>query len=121
MTLSFEDSAILNSLSEMNPEELDSLPFGVVQLKPEGEILSYNQYESELAGLDSQEVIGKNFFIQVAPCTNNFMIYHRYLEEEQIDAHLDYLFTYGMRPTQVRLRMLKSPEAGCYLLVEKKA
>ena len=41
-------------------------------------------------------------------------------EEESLDEQLDYVFTYRMKPTKVRLRLLKSPLAEHqYLLVEK--
>ncbi len=49
--------------------ELDALPFGVIALDDEGTILRYNLYESRFARLDRNQVIGRNFFTEVARCT----------------------------------------------------
>ena len=57
----------VNSISEA---ELDSLPYGVIQLDAEGAVLRYNASEESLSGLARQKVVGKNFFKQVAPCTD---------------------------------------------------
>ncbi|MEK6301653.1 MAG: hypothetical protein AABO41_13165 [Acidobacteriota bacterium] len=51
-------------------EEFDVLRFGAIKLDKEGVILKYNAYEGRLAGRDPGEVVGKNFFTEVAPCTN---------------------------------------------------
>jgi len=56
-----------NSVSEA---ELDSLPYGVIQLDPIGTVLRYNAFEAGLSGLKKQDVVGKNFFKQIAPCTD---------------------------------------------------
>ncbi len=59
--------AQVDSISEA---ELDSLPFGVIQLNAAGTVLRYNSFEAGLSGLTPQKVVGKNFFTQVAPCTD---------------------------------------------------
>lgn len=59
------------TLDQRSDAELDSLPFGVIGLDPDGVILRYNLYESRLARLDRNQVVGKNFFLQIAPCTRN--------------------------------------------------
>ena len=57
----------VNSIGE---KELDSLAYGVIQLDATGTVLKYNSYEAGLSGLARQKVLGKNFFKQVAPCTD---------------------------------------------------
>ncbi len=51
-------------------EEFDALHFGAIKLDQDGVILKYNAYEGKLAGRDPGEVVGKNFFTEIAPCTN---------------------------------------------------
>lgn len=60
------DTARVDDLSDV---ELDALPFGVIGLDPDGVILRYNLYESRLARLDRNQVVGRNFFLEVARCT----------------------------------------------------
>jgi photoactive yellow protein len=58
----------VEDLSQVRPELLDALPFGAIQLGGDGTILAYNRSESALSGLAPENVIGKNFFQDVAPC-----------------------------------------------------
>jgi photoactive yellow protein len=60
------DVGLVNRLS---PEELDQLPYGVIQLDARGRVVGYNDTESRMVGLPKERVIGKNFFQEVAPCT----------------------------------------------------
>jgi photoactive yellow protein len=52
------------------------------------------------------EVVGRNFFVEVGPCTNNYLIAQRFHDSEELDEQLDYVFTYRMSPTPVRLRLM---------------
>ena len=59
----------LEDLSNAPSELLDALPFGVIQIRGDGTIVGYNRQESALSGLSAGRVIGKNFFLDIAPCT----------------------------------------------------
>lgn len=61
--------------------------------------------------------MGKHFFTQVAPCTNNFLVAQKFENEASLDNSLAYTFTIKMSPTQVNLRMLKDSSAQ-YLLCD---
>jgi hypothetical protein len=53
---------------------------------------------------------------------NNFMVAQRFDDEDALDDILPYVLTLRMRPTPVRLRLLKA--AGCvtrFVLIERKA
>ena len=60
----------IEDLSHLPADELDALPFGAIQLSGDGTIIAYNRSESSLSGLAPEEVLGKNFFRDVAPCTS---------------------------------------------------
>jgi photoactive yellow protein len=68
-----------------------------------------------------ESVLGRNFFTQVAPCTNNFMVAERYVENGALDAVIDYVFTYKMKPTKIRLRLLKRDGGDSQFLLVLKA
>ena len=118
--MEFEQSDVLATLINADEDRLNELPFGVVKMDLNGTVLEYNDTEAKLSGLSHENVIGRNFFTQVAPCTNNFMVAERYHQNEALDEIIDYVFTYRMRPTEVRLRMLKDAnQATQFLLVER--
>ena len=104
----------------MESARLDRLPFGVVGLSPEGMVEVYNQTEARLAGLNRNDVLGTSFFLSVAQCMNNFFVAQRFEDEDEIDAVVAYVLTFKMRPTPVRLRLLKRPgHPRRYLLIQR--
>ncbi len=108
-------------LEAASADDLDGLPFGIVAMAADGTVERYNIAEGKLSGLTPARVIGRSFFTSVAPCTNNFMVAHRFESEPAIDAVIDYVFTFRLAPLKVRLRLLKRPGAQrMYLAVEKR-
>jgi len=121
MDWSFTEPSLLEQLEGADAAMVDSAPFGVIAMAEDGMVTGYNLAESRLSGLTSANVIGRHFFSGVAPCTNNFMVAYRFETEPVLDAVIDYVFTLGMQPTKVRLRLLKQPGRRCmYLLVDRK-
>ncbi|MCX8000611.1 MAG: photoactive yellow protein, partial [Leptospiraceae bacterium] len=76
----FVDKTLLERLNFLSAAEADTYPFGIIKVSDEGIIEIYNRYESELAGVPIQNAVGKNFFTQVAICTNNKLFYGRFKE-----------------------------------------
>ena len=72
--------SIYQKVDLMSETGLDSLPRGAIQLNAQGTVLQYNAYEEKLAGLTKANVVGKNFFEQVAPCTDVQEFYGRFRE-----------------------------------------
>lgn len=98
-------------LETSTPAQLDTLSFGVIGLSAAGLVEIYNERESKLAGLSPSMVMGANFFLTIAQCMNNFMVAQRFLDEPELDATIDFVLTFRMRPTPVQLRMLQSASA----------
>ena len=114
----FSSNEILVWLENQEQSVYDSLPFGLIRMTSDGIVVNYNKAESDIAGVAPENAIGKHFFTEVAPCTNNFMVAEKYTSPE-LDEELDYIFTYITQPTKVRLRLLKSAgNTHQYLLVK---
>lgn len=60
----------MRGIPMLSESELDALPFGVIILDERGTVLAYNKAESDLSGRNRTEVVGRNFFTDVAPCTS---------------------------------------------------
>lgn len=101
-------------------EAADGASFGIIGITPEGHVDVYNAAEAKLAGLSPGRVMGKHFFTAVAPCMNNFMVAQRMADESKLDATIDYVLTLRMKPTPVKLRLLKHPAAARrYILIQR--
>lgn len=118
--MQFDDDDILSKLERASATDKDSADFGIIELDVEGKVTGYNPFESRLSGLSPERVLGHHFFTAVAPCTNNFMVAQRFEDEAELDAVIDYVFTLKMKPTKVKLRLLRSARtARRYLLVRR--
>ena len=99
---------------------LQSLDFGVIGMGDTHRVVFYNDAEAAAAGLSAERVLGRHFFTEVAPCTNNFMVAQRFEGEPTFDATIAYVFTLRMRPTPVALRLLQREGAARqFLLVQR--
>ncbi|WP_284944291.1 hypothetical protein [Acidisoma cladoniae] len=99
---------------------LDDLPFGVVGMDAEGVVKRYNRVESRLAGLSRDNVLGESFFLTTGVCMNNYLVAQRFEDEAVLDVTLDYVLTFRMRPTPVKLRLLKQLDGPFhYVLIQR--
>lgn len=60
----------LVTLRHDDAECFETLPFGLIQVDAENQIVTYNRTESERTGCRKEDVLGKRFFEEVAPCAN---------------------------------------------------
>lgn len=108
MTTTHETLQDLESIDRMPEDELDTLPFGAIRLDREGKILSYNMTESKLTGRDPKRVIGRNFFTDVAPCTNVQAFAGRFREgiaKKEMHVIFPYRFDFEMAPRDVSVTL----------------
>ena len=105
--------ADLESLSRMSEDQLDALPFGAIRLDKDGKILSYNLSEAALTGRQKEKVIGRNFFTEVAPCTNVQTFAGRFregMQKKELHAIFPYRFDFQMAPRDVTVTLFYSKQ-----------
>ena len=113
------------AIDEMGDPELDALPFGVVGLDEDGVILRYNLYESRLARLDRNQVLGRTFFGDVAPCTAVEAFYGRFQRivaagaEAQTET-FSFVFDFKFGAQAVSVEIVPMHEMGRYYLLIKR-
>lgn len=121
LPLSLTTPDLFDWLESASQADMDRLSFGIVGMTLDGMVEHYNLAEARLSGLTPARILGRHFFTSVAACTNNFMVAHRFETEPEIDALIDYVFTFHLAPTKVRLRLMKRPDARLmYLGVERR-
>ena len=119
----FDPDDLRNAMSSLSDEEIDNLMYGAVELDAEGKILRYNIAESELTGRRPEDVIGRNFFNDVAPCTRRDEFSGRFfngVKTGEFNAVFEYVFDHEMTPTKVRILMIKSVARDSYWLLIKR-
>ncbi len=114
---------IENYFAQMDDKELDEIAFGAIQLDKDGTILQYNSAEGDITGRDPEEVKGKNFFKEVAPCTDTEEFFGRFkkgVDSGDLNALFEYTFDYQMQPTKVKVHMKKSLAGDSYWVFVKR-
>lgn len=120
----FDQVDLMPALEACSEGHLDALGFGVIGFDASGEVRRYNAVESRATGLHPEHVIGRPLFTDIAQCMNNYLVAQRFDDAaaagEPLDATIDYLLTWRMRPTPVRMRLLHQPGiATRYVLIHR--
>ncbi len=121
--IEFGKSDIENALNGMTPADVDRLAFGAIQLDGAGRILQYNAAEGAITGRDPKAVIGKNFFTEVAPCTNTPLFKGAFdtgVKQGNLNNIFEYTFDYNMKPTKVKVHMKKALVGDTYWVFVKR-
>ncbi|MBK1615164.1 phosphonate transporter [Rubrivivax gelatinosus] len=111
----FDADGLIFRLEQLDSAALDALDFGVIGFDADGFVRCYNLHESRHASLPVDKVVGHHLFTDIALCMNNYLVAQRFEDAAAaglaLDATIDYVLTWRMRPTRVRLRLLSQPDA----------
>ena len=121
--LKFGSNDIENKLASMDNGQLDDVAFGAIQLDGNGKIIQYNAAEGDITGRDPSAVVGKNFFTDVAPCTNSKEFKGKFdegVKNGDLNTMFEYTFDYEMQPTKVKVHMKKALSGDSYWVFVKR-
>lgn len=105
------EEQLLRRVDSMSETQLDQLPLGTIQLDANGNILKYNNYEERLARTRKINVVGKNFFTEVAPCTNVQEFFGRFkkgVQARNMHEKFRYHFSFKHNPLDVTITLFYS-------------
>ncbi|MDE1950622.1 MAG: PAS domain-containing protein [Burkholderiales bacterium] len=109
----FDRPDLLALVDSLDDPGLDAVALGVIGFDADQRVRRYNAFESQASGLEAGEVLGRPLFTEIAQCMNNYLVAERFeaarTEAHELDETIDYVLTWRMRPTKVRLRLLASP------------
>jgi photoactive yellow protein len=114
---------IIAASEAINFATLELLPLGVIVVNNQGTILFYNQREEEISGRRRMDVMGRNFFLEVAPCTAVREFHGRFKELMATEAEsmaFDFTFPFILGPRHVRINLQpfrKDDESLCIIFV----
>ncbi|MDO9713926.1 histidine kinase dimerization/phosphoacceptor domain -containing protein [Paracraurococcus lichenis] len=114
---SFNWQAALEQLDDLSPAAIDVLPFGVIQLDGAGKVVLYSAAESRFSGRAVDAVVGRDFFHDVAPCTDLPAFHGRFLEGVRrgtLDERFNFTFGFEPRPVRVEVRLRRAREPDRY-------
>ncbi len=118
----FAPPEVLERISQLTRSQVDGFDFGFVKVDDTGKILLYNRYEGEMGGNNAAICEGKNFFTEVAPCTNNALFFGQFkkgIAAGNLNMLFPYTFTYKLKPTNVKVQMFRDPETKTNVVLVK--
>ena len=121
--VAFGKDDIDNVLGKFSNAQIDQLAFGAVQLDASGTILTFNAAEAGMTGRNAASVIGKNFFREVAPCTNSPSfkgVFDAGVKKGELNTMFEYLFDDNMVATKVKIHMKKAISGNSYWIFVKR-
>lgn len=121
--VAFGKDDIENVLGKMSDKQLNDLAFGAIQLDGAGKILSYNSAEAGITGRNASDVIGKNFFRDVAPCTNTPKfkgVFDAGVKAANLNTMFEYVFDHKMTPTKVKIHMKTAISGSTFWIFVKR-
>jgi photoactive yellow protein len=107
-------------VEHLDPAAIDSCPFGVIRLDRQGRILQYNSYEERLANFKRDDVLGKSFFFEVAPCTQVRAFYGRFLDglaRGSLNATFGFVFPFSAGARRVEITLFSKDGDEVWVLV----
>jgi len=105
----------IERIQRLSEAELDQLPFGAVRLDPAGRVLSFNRAEADLSGLGRDRALGRNFFTEVAPCTNAPEFagrFHDGVRAGRLHTTFPYVLEHAVEPRNVWVTLFYNPDTS---------
>ena len=121
--VSFGKTDIENVLARLDSAQLNQLAFGAVEVDATGKILKYNATEGAITGRDPKSVIGRNFFRDVAPCTNRPAfkgVFDDGVQSGRLNTIFEYVFDNKMAATKVKVHMKRALSGQTYWIFVKR-
>jgi photoactive yellow protein len=117
----------LERIAHLTREEVDALPYGLMLFDAAGTVHLYNRYESRLSRRSPAQVLGRNWFSEVAPCTRVAAFEGRFREfvaraERSEVLRFEFRFHFLHGAQDVEVTFAHAPEPGrIFVIVTRRA
>lgn len=113
----------IDNILSREPQRAEYLPFGAVMMDRNATIVRYNKAEGMISSRVPEDVIGKNFFSDIAPCAKGKRFHGEFLkfhQTGQINVMFDYKFAYKGAQVAVKIHLKAQPDGQhCWLFVKR--
>ncbi|MBB1092841.1 hypothetical protein HUU61_16305 [Rhodopseudomonas palustris] len=117
-TVDFHDSELARTIEQLAPEQIDALPFGVIKLDVDGAVTVFNRTEAIESGYKSRPAIGRDFFLEVAPCMGQPEFRGRIEQARQlgqVDIELGWVGDFSDINRALQVRIQSASDGGLWI------
>ncbi len=121
MKTKFRPAPSAEQFRPATPAELDALPYGIIVVDSNGIVLEYNATEARATGFKRERVVGRNFFTDVAPCTQVHAFHGRFQEfvsrNDVTIEPFEFIFPFAKGPDRVSILFYREPVADAKISI----
>jgi photoactive yellow protein len=121
LTPSFDEPHLADAVEKLTPDQINTLPYGVIRLDHAGKVTLFNDAERGLSGY-SQQASGQTFFTDIAPCMNNPNFRGR-IDRARASGRLDITFVhlgdFNDMTREITVRVQSARGSGCWLFLKR--
>ena len=117
----FDDIDVALALEALSDRQRNSLDYGVVKLDRNGVVSHFSETEARKSGFD-KPAIGKDFFLQVAPCMNKPEFKGRLDEawsKGKVDIEIGWVGDFNDADREIRIRAVSASDGGVWILLNR--
>ena len=120
--LNVDEPDLAATVETLTADEIDALPFGVVRLDADFNVIFFSAAERQLSGF-RKEAEGRPFFLEIAPCLNTDRWRGRIdaaLARGTLDISFDHMadLPSGARDVELHVRVLAASGGGCWMFTQ---
>lgn len=109
---------LAHQVQVLSPEAINALPYGAIEIGPDGRVLRYSRKEAELSGRNDLLTEGLDFFRVVAPCMDTPLVRGR-IEQARaagtLNLRLRHTGDFADRGRTLEIRAQSSASGGIWL------
>ena len=113
----FDDDDLVDRLDDLSDEARDTLPFGTAKMTAAGVVIAYARRESELSGFAAAAALGRNWFVDVAPCMDTPALRAELLPERgrgPVDIAFEHTGDFRDPKAILRVRIMQTADLAHY-------
>ena len=117
----FDEVDVGPALDALSDLERDALDYGVVKLDRTGVVSYYSKTEARQSGF-RKPAIGKDFFLEVAPCMNKPEFKGRLVEawrKGKVDIEIGWVGDFSDADRELRIRVASASDGGVWILLNR--
>lgn len=117
-----ECEQVSTGIPGLDRDELNKLPFGLIEVNRDGTIISFNQSEEGLSRRSREQAIGRNFFTEIAPCADVKEFHGRFdkfLDSDALSEAFNYIYYFGAQAVAVQLTFVRVNQQIAFVLSKR--
>lgn len=122
VAIDFDEVALARAVERLSDAERDALPFGVVKLDAAGAVTFYSKTEAVQSGFKKRPAVGRDFFLEIAPCMNTPALKGRIDAARQagkVDVEIGWVGDFDDPDAEMRIRAQSAADGGLWIFLQR--